>query len=108
MEMNLLKGVRGERVKAYHRFFSGDFGFWIMTSEKPSEARSHPSGCLSLMKFQKKSVSNLVTSSLLVSFVEDTLIGFHNESDDEAVANRLVRRHNSLYVFRWLNEYVYI
>ena len=33
---------------------------------------------------------------VLVSFVEDTLIGFHNESDDEAVANRLVRRPNSL------------
>ena len=33
---------------------------------------------------------------VLVSFVVDTLIGFHNESDDEAVANRLVRRLNSL------------
>ena len=33
---------------------------------------------------------------VLVSFVVDTLIGFHNESDDEAVANRLVRRPNSL------------
>ena len=28
----------------------------------------------------------------LVSFGEDTLIGFRNESDDEAVSNRLVRR----------------
>ena len=63
MEMNLVKGVRGERVKACHRFLTGDFGFWIMTSEKPSEARSHPSGCLSLMKDQKKNVSILVTSS---------------------------------------------
>ena len=83
-------------MKACHRFLTGDFGFWIMTSEKPSEARSHPSGCLSLMKVQKKSVSIIVTSSLLVSFVEDTLIGFHNETDVEAVANCLVRRHNSL------------
>ena len=70
-------------MKAYHQFLAGDFGFWIMTSEKPSEARSRPSGCLSLMKDQKKSVSILVTSSLLVSFVEDTSIGFHNESDDK-------------------------
>ena len=83
-------------MKAYHQFLTGDFGFWIMTSEKPSEARSHPSGCLSLWNDQKKSGSILVTSSLLVSFVEDTSIGFHNESDDEAVSNRLVRRHNSL------------
>ena len=83
-------------MKAFYRFLTGDFGFWIMTSEKPSEARSHPSGCLSLWNNQKKSVSNIVTSSLLVSFVVDTLIGFHNESYDEAVANRLVRRHNSL------------
>ena len=53
-------------------------------------------GSLSLMKDYNKSGSILVTSSLLVSFVVDTLIGFHNESDDEAVSNRLVRRHNSL------------
>ena len=92
--------VRGDQVKAYHQFLTGDFGFWIMTSEKPSEARSHPSGCLSLMKDQKKSVSILVTSSLLVSFVVDTLLGFHNESDDEAVANRLVRR---LTVYRFFS-----
>ena len=70
-------------MKAFHRFLTGDFGFWIIPSEKPSEARSHPSDCLSLMKDQKKSVSILVTSSLLVSFVEDTSIGFHNESDDK-------------------------
>ena len=70
-------------MKACHQFLTGDFGVWIMTSEKPSEARSRPSGCLSLMKDQKKSVSILVTSSLLVSFVEDTSIGFHNESDDK-------------------------
>ena len=83
-------------MKAYHQFLTGDFGFWIMTSEKPSEALSNPASCLSLMKDQKKSVLILVTSSLLVGFVVDTLIGFHNESNDEAVANRLVRRHNSL------------
>ena len=70
-------------MKAYHRFLTGDFGFWIMTSEKPSEAMSHPSGCLSQWNVQKKSGSILVTSSLLVSFVEDTSIGFHNESDDK-------------------------
>ena len=83
-------------MKACHQFGAGDFGVWIMTSEKPSEARSRPSGCLSLMKDQKKSVSILVTSSLILSFVVDTLICFHNESDDEAVANRLVCRPNSL------------
>ena len=49
-------------MKAYHQFLAGDFGFWIMTSEKPSEARSHPSGCLSLWNVQKKRVSNIVTS----------------------------------------------
>ena len=63
MEMDLVKrNVRGDQVKAYHQFLAGDFGFWIMTSEKPSEARSHPSGCLSLWKDQKKSGSILVTS----------------------------------------------
>ena len=70
-------------MKAYHRFLVGDFGFWIISSEKPSDGRSHPSGCLSLWNVQKKSMSILVTSSLLVSFVEDTSIGFHNESDDK-------------------------
>ena len=50
-------------MKAFHQFLTGDFGFWIMTSEKPSEAHSHPSGCLSLMKDQKKSGSIIVTSS---------------------------------------------
>ena len=70
-------------MKAYHCFLTGNFDFWIMTSEKPREARSHPSGCLSLWNVQKKSVSILVTSSLLVSFVVDTLIGFYNESDDK-------------------------
>ena len=63
MEMNLVKGVRDERVKACHRFLTGGFGFWIMTSEKPSEARSRSSGCLSLMKDYKKSGSIIVTSS---------------------------------------------
>lgn len=62
MEMNLIKGVRGDQVKAYHCFLAGDFGFWIMTSEKPSEARSHPSCCLSLWNVQKKSVLILLTS----------------------------------------------
>ena len=83
-------------MKAWHQFLTGDFGFWIMTREKPSEARSRSSGCLSLWNVQKKSGSILVTSSLIVSFVEVTLIGFHNESDDDAVSNRLVRRLNSL------------
>ena len=44
-------------MKAYHCFLTGDFDFWIISSEKPSEARSRPSSCLSLMKDQKKSVS---------------------------------------------------
>ena len=56
------RNVRGDQVKAYHRFLTGDFGFWIMTREKPREVRSHPSGCLSLWNVQKKSMSILVTS----------------------------------------------
>ena len=58
-----MKGVRGDYVKAYHQFLAGDFGFWIIAREKTSEARSHPSGCLSLRNDQKKSVSIIVTSS---------------------------------------------
>ena len=58
MEMDLVKrNVRGGQVKAYHCFLTGDFGFWIISSEKPSDGRSHPSGCLSLWNVQKKSVS---------------------------------------------------
>ena len=63
-------------MKAYHQFLTGDFGFWIMTSEKPSEARSHPSGCLSLMKDQKKSGSNIVTSRVAGDEASDSLNRF--------------------------------
>ena len=57
------KGVQGDQVKAFSRFLTGDFGFWIMTSEKLCKARRHPSGCLRLWDVQKKSGSILVTSS---------------------------------------------
>ena len=71
-----MKGVRGERVKAFHQFLAGDFGFWIIPSEKTSDGRSHPSGCLSLWNVQKKSVSNIVTSPLMMK-TRFQSIGFH-------------------------------
>ena len=66
--------------------------FWIIPSEKPSEARRHPSGCLRLMESPEEKCFDYSNIPVLLSFVVDMLIGFHNGNDDEAVANRLVRR----------------
>ena len=83
-------------MEEFYRFLTGYFCFCIISSEKPHEAHRRPTGCLSLWNVQKKKCVDYSNIPVLVSFVVDTLIGFHNESDDEAVANRLVRRHNSL------------
>ena len=96
-------------MKAYHWSLTGDFGFWIMTSEKPSEARSHPSGCLVGRRNGERPeekcacfTRRALTKCHVLMKNRNSVNGFRNETDDEAVSNRLVRRHNSLYVFRWL------
>ena len=92
------KGVRGDQVKAFSRFLAGDYGFRKMSSEKHSEARSRPSGCLVRTTKRRKTrrkVCRLHAPSLDVNFLLKTRfqsIGFHNESDYEADGNRLVRR----------------
>ena len=63
-------------MKVCHQFLTSDFGFCIIPSEKHGEARQHPSGCLSLMKDQKKSGSNIVTSRVAGDEASDSLNRF--------------------------------
>ena len=88
--------VRGDQVKAYHQFLAGDFGFLDNTQWKTEWSSESSVGLFESVERPEEKWFDSSNILVLVSFVVDTLIGFHNESDDEAVANRLVRRLNSL------------
>ena len=96
MEMNWWKSVRGERVKACHQFFDWLFRFLDNDQRKTEWSYESSVGLFESDEWPEKKCVESSNIHVLVSFVVDTLIGFHNESDDEAVANRLVRRPNSL------------
>ena len=96
MEMNLVKGcsrILGEGVSLVF-----DWLFRCLDNDQlKTEWSSEPSvGLFEFVESPEEKWFDSINILVLVSFVVDTLIGFHNESDDEAVANRLVRRPNSL------------
>ena len=96
MEMNLVKRCsRRTREGVSLLFF---FFFWILdNTQRKTEGSSESSvGLFESVECPEEKYVDSSNIPVLVSFVVDTLIGFHNESDDEAVANRLVRRPNSL------------
>ena len=67
-----------------------------MTSEKTEWSSESSDGLFESDESPEEKCVDSIDILVLVSFVVDTLIGFHNESDDEAVASRLARRPNSL------------
>ena len=96
MEMNLVKRCSRRTREGVSSVF--DWWFWFLDNiQRKTEWRSESSvGLFESVECPEEKYVDSSNILVLVSFVVDTLIGFHNKSDDEAVASRLVRRYNSL------------
>ena len=96
MEMNLVKGCSRWTREGVSSVFDWWFRFLDNDQRKTEWSSESSVGLFESDEIPEETRVDYSNIRVLVSFVVDTLIGFHNESDDEAVANRLVRRLNSL------------